>query len=227
MFDRIRKLSKEGHNQVDIVWYIQGPQIRTGKIEAPFSINKGDTIRATSESILGTKERIISISYENMLQDFHKDDVIFTNDGTVKLVVQDKDDKDVICICICVCVCVCEATGKVPNNKGCNMPFGSTSSVASQTTGLFGLGTDNENEFFRETLGRYNYPQRYQRPRLYCERFEPVCERMETRTLRFVPRLNAFWLSIPLFKKLTFSWIRGDQGVKIEACNVPQWQRGN
>jgi pyruvate kinase len=95
-----------------------GPKIRTGKMEAPFDINVGDKIRVTPEPILGNKERI-SISYEEMLKDLNKDDVIFINDGIVKLVVVDKDDKDLIC--------ECHAAGKISNHKGCNMPSGKLS----------------------------------------------------------------------------------------------------
>jgi len=87
-------------------------------MEAPFEISVGDKIRVTPEVILGTKERI-TISYKEMLTDLHKDDVIFINDGIVKLVVVDKDDKDLIC--------ECHAAGKISNNKGCNMPSGKLS----------------------------------------------------------------------------------------------------
>ena len=67
---------------------------------------------------MGTKERI-TISYDEMLKDLHKDDVIFINDGIVKLVVVDKDDKDLIC--------ECHAAGKISDHKGCNMPSGKLS----------------------------------------------------------------------------------------------------
>ena len=119
LFDRVRKLSAKYNDQVGILCDIQGPKIRTGKMKEPFEIGRGDTIRVTPESgVLGTPERI-SISYDSMLADLHENDVIFINDGIVKLVVKEKTDTDLIC--------VCEAGGTISNNKGCNMPSGKLS----------------------------------------------------------------------------------------------------
>jgi len=53
------------------------------------------------------------------LEDLDKGDIIYINDGTVKLAVESKDDNDLIC--------VCEAAGKISDNKGCNMPSGNLS----------------------------------------------------------------------------------------------------
>ena len=119
-FDRIRRLSKKYNDQVAILCDIQGPKIRTGKMATPFHINLGDTIRVTPDVILGTKERI-TITYETLIADLNINDVIFINDGIVKLVVIEKDEpaNDLIC--------KCHAAGEISNNKGCNMPSGKLS----------------------------------------------------------------------------------------------------
>lgn len=118
IFDRIRLLSSKWNNQIAILCDIQGPKIRTGKMEAPFELAVGDTLRVTPEPILGTKDRI-GISYDEMLTDLEPNDVIFINDGIVKLVVRDKDETDLICECL--------SAGSVSDHKGCNIPSGKLS----------------------------------------------------------------------------------------------------
>jgi len=108
-FDKIRRLSAKYNNQVGILCDIQGPKIRTGKMQQAFALNVGDEVRVTAKEILGTKERF-SISYENMIEDLDEGDTIFINDGIVKLVVVDKYATDLICRC--------EAAGNVSDHKG-------------------------------------------------------------------------------------------------------------
>lgn len=120
IFNRVRKLSLKYNNSVAILCDVQGPKIRTGMMEAPFSIAFGDTIRVTPKEIVGNSERI-QIKYETLLEDLGADDIIFINDGIVKLVVVEKDEAagDLIC--------TCEAPGDINNHKGCNMPSGKLS----------------------------------------------------------------------------------------------------
>lgn len=114
-FDLVRRLSARYDHQVAILCDIQGPKIRTGTMKKMFLIQVGDVIRVTPESVLGTPERI-QIKYQTLLEDLDTDDIIFINDGNVKLVVMEKDlvsNKDLICKCM--------AAGTISDNKGCNM----------------------------------------------------------------------------------------------------------
>ena len=47
-------------NQIGILCDIQGPKIRTGKMEEPFEVNFGDKIRVTPDEC---RERLISLRY--------------------------------------------------------------------------------------------------------------------------------------------------------------------
>jgi pyruvate kinase len=120
IFDRVRKLSAKYNNSVAILCDVQGPKIRTGIMKEPFTIAYGDTIRVTPQEVIGTPERI-QIKYDTLLQDLGPADIIFINDGIVKLVVLEKDEAagDLIC--------TCEAPGDINNHKGCNMPSGKLS----------------------------------------------------------------------------------------------------
>jgi pyruvate kinase len=115
LFDSIRALSEKYDHQLSIICDIQGPKIRTGKMEAPFSVKKGDRIDVTPEAVTGNKD-LIQIKYEHMLQDLHKGDTIFINDGIIKLVVEKVNEKTLTCIV--------EAGGMISNHKGCNIPSG-------------------------------------------------------------------------------------------------------
>eukprot|EP01114_Cavostelium_apophysatum_P010075 TRINITY_DN2349_c0_g1_i1.p1 TRINITY_DN2349_c0_g1~~TRINITY_DN2349_c0_g1_i1.p1 ORF type:complete len:496 (-),score=109.66 TRINITY_DN2349_c0_g1_i1:38-1525(-) len=118
LFNLIRELGTQYDEQISIICDVQGPKIRTGLMKAPFHLAVGDTIRVTAEVVEGTKERI-TISYPHLTQDLGPNDIIYINDGIVKLVVKNKDGNDL--------VCVCEAPGQVSDHKGCNIPKGNLS----------------------------------------------------------------------------------------------------
>lgn len=131
---------------------IQGPKIRTGKMKEPFEVAIGDKIRVTNNPVVGTPERI-QISYETLgkqaillfgsshslsvvfkhthktsifriiylVQDLDAGDVIFINDGTVKLEVEERD------VTSNELICEVKTSGKISDNKGCNMPSGQLS----------------------------------------------------------------------------------------------------
>jgi pyruvate kinase len=113
-FELVRRLSARYDHQVAILCDIQGPKIRTGKMKEHFLIQVGNMIRVTPESVLGTPERI-QVKYKTLLEDLDTDDIIFINDGNVKLVVMEKDlaNKDLLCKCM--------AAGTISDHKGCNM----------------------------------------------------------------------------------------------------------
>lgn len=192
-----------------------GPKIRTGKMKEPFHINKGDTIRVTPDDILGTKDRI-KISYDTMLTDLGKDDVIFINDGIVKLVVTDIDQaaNDLIC--------VCEAAGNISNNKGCNMPSGKLSvnvvtpkdakdlafiaTLGPEYVAASFVGTADDVKQVREELAKNG-----NNDIKICAKIErPVAlENIDA----IIQEADAIMVA------------RGDLGVEIEAWEVPKWQK--
>jgi pyruvate kinase len=184
-------------------------------MEAPFFINQGDNIRVTSELVVGTKDRI-SISYENMLTDLSKDDVIFINDGIVKLVIVEKDEQanDLIC--------VCEAAGYISNHKGCNMPSGKLSvnvvtpkdakdlafiaTLNPEYVAASFVGFGDDVKKVRKTLednGNHDI-------KIIAKIERPVAlENLD----EIIQEADALMVA------------RGDLGVEIEAWDVPKWQK--
>jgi pyruvate kinase len=208
-------LSKKYNNQVAILCDIQGPKIRTGKMEAPFTINRGDTIRVTPDTIIGNKDRI-SISYQNMLTDLSEKDVIFINDGIIKLVVVGKDEaaNDLIC--------ECHAAGNISNNKGCNMPSGKLSVdvvTPKDAEDLAFIATLNP-EYVAASFVGYAEDVRKVR-RTLAENGNTdikICAKIE----RPIALEN---LDEIIQEADALMVARGDLGAEIEAWDVPKWQK--
>jgi len=117
-FNTVRRLSEKFNHQVSIICDIQGPKIRTGRMKEAFVVKPGDVIRVTPEKIVGTKERI-SIKYPTILKDLDPGELIFINDGIIRLRVTEKQPNDL--------VCVVESGGSISDHKGCNIPSGKIS----------------------------------------------------------------------------------------------------
>ncbi|MGA1872060.1 MAG: pyruvate kinase [Thermoplasmatota archaeon] len=113
VFSLIREISREKGMDVAILCDIQGPKIRTGRMERPFHLNTDDVVRVTSDEVVGKPERF-SILYPQLLEDLSVGDDIFLNDGIVKLRVTEKEGKEL--------VCTVRSGGMVSDSKGCNIP---------------------------------------------------------------------------------------------------------
>ena len=213
IFNRVRKLSAKYNNQVAILCDIQGPKIRTGLMVEPFYLPLGETIRVTSQEVLGTPQRI-HIKYDTLLQDLDKDDVIFINDGIVKLVVIDKDENDLICMC--------ETPGDVSNHKGCNLPSGRLSvnvvtpkdeedlkfiaQLDPEYIAASFIGTGDDVRTVRARLAEYGNSD----IKIIAKVERPVALKNLDDIIRESDALMV---------------ARGDLGVEIEAWDVPKWQK--
>jgi len=117
-FNTVRKISEKYNHQVSIICDIQGPKIRTGLMKEPFSVKPGDEIRITPQEVTGTRE-LIQIRYATMMNDLGVGDLVFINDGIIRLTVTAKEET-----CL---VCLVESGGLISDKKGCNIPSGNIS----------------------------------------------------------------------------------------------------
>jgi pyruvate kinase len=215
LFDRVRELSRKWNDQVAILCDIQGPKIRTGKMKEPFHLGKGDVIRVTPQEILGTPERI-QISYLNMLQDLNKEDVIFINDGIVKLVVVDKDEANQDLIC------ECRAAGNVSDHKGCNMPSGKLSVdviTPKDANDLAFIAELNPEYVAASFVGTADDVRKVRR----CL---AINGNTEIKIIAKIERPVALENLDAIIQEADAIMVaRGDLGVEIEAWDVPKWQK--
>lgn len=111
----IRSLSRELNRPVGILLDLQGPKVRTGKLEngEPVQLGKNDLFKITSRKVTGSRE-IVSTTYKHLPEDVWKGDKILVDDGLIELKVQEKDDDTV--------TCRVQVGGVLGENKGINLP---------------------------------------------------------------------------------------------------------
>ncbi len=109
-FEARKKLGKP----VALLLDMQGPEIRTGKLEnAPVTLEKGNTFTLVNDEIVGN-EKQTSVSYKNLYQDVEIGSTVLIDDGLIELKVKEIKGKDIVCDII--------NGGKLGNRKSINLP---------------------------------------------------------------------------------------------------------
>ena len=98
---------------IPILMDLCGPKLRIGVVEDDTYIKEGDTIKITTENIIGNKN-IISTNYENLTKDIKPNDIILIDDGLIKLKTKEVSDKTITCEVI--------YGGQLKSKKGINLP---------------------------------------------------------------------------------------------------------
>ncbi len=112
----VREASKRVGVPVEVLQDLQGPKIRTGKMQGgKIVLEPGADVTITTEDVLGTPERFSTV-YKNLPSDVRVGDEILLADGRLKLVVKKKRSKktDVLCTVI--------IGGELGDKKGINLP---------------------------------------------------------------------------------------------------------
>ncbi|MBN2154588.1 MAG: pyruvate kinase [Candidatus Lokiarchaeota archaeon] len=121
--ENVIKTIREISDSTAILCDIQGPKIRIGKLLEPTMLIQGDFIKITTEeNWVGTKEKI-PISYRGFLNDVKPGDIVYINDGLVKLVIKEikKEGKYALCEVL--------LGGLISDGKGVNIPSGKLSTA--------------------------------------------------------------------------------------------------
>ncbi|MFG0313502.1 MAG: pyruvate kinase, partial [Phycisphaerales bacterium] len=94
----IREVAERKNANIAILMDLQGPKIRTGKLEPPhrITLEPGAPFTITSSDIIGNSERV-STTYENLPNDVKPGDRILLSDGTMELAVESVTGNDVHC----------------------------------------------------------------------------------------------------------------------------------
>ena len=113
--DTVKEVRAELGLPVAILLDTKGPEIRTGKFDAPaYELVEGQTFTLTTEDFLGTQDKC-QISYTGLPGDVVVGDKILIDDGLVELEVLEAPKGNEI-------VCRVNNGGTVKNNKGVNVP---------------------------------------------------------------------------------------------------------
>lgn len=116
VLDRLRAASLKVRKAVGVLGDLQGPKIRTGKLEkGAIELVEGKELSITTdESVLGTQE-LVSTTYPHLAADVNVGDRILLDDGLLELKVLATDKKSLIRTEVV-------HGGTLKNNKGINLP---------------------------------------------------------------------------------------------------------
>src|SRR5215207_3428801 len=111
----IREASGSVGRPVAIMQDLQGPKIRVGELVGggPVQLVEGNTLRITTQDVLGTAERI-GCTYSGLAKDVQPGDRMLLDDGRIRLSVLESLDSDV--------VTRVEDGGPLGEHKGINLP---------------------------------------------------------------------------------------------------------
>ncbi len=110
----VRDLNKEHNTNICLLQDLQGPKIRTNKIENDgVEIKSGEIITIESGDFEGSASRI-STTYKTIAQDVKKGDPIMIDDGNLELCVESTDGSKVIARVV--------FGGILKSRKGINLP---------------------------------------------------------------------------------------------------------
>ncbi len=111
----IRRAASEARQAVAILQDLQGPKMRIGELAGhrPVNLSAGDSVRITTDAVVGTGARI-STTYEALPDDVRKGDVILLDDGRLQLRVTGVAGREVQTEVLVGCA--------LDEHKGMNLP---------------------------------------------------------------------------------------------------------
>jgi len=111
----IRSLSRSMNQPVGILLDLQGPKVRTGKLEngTPVELKKNTTFKITTQTMLGNRD-MVATTYKDLPGDVEAGDKILIDDGLIELRVEESVVDTV--------TCTVRVGGTLKENKGINLP---------------------------------------------------------------------------------------------------------
>ncbi|MDR3749491.1 MAG: pyruvate kinase [Acidobacteriota bacterium] len=125
VIQRLRKVAAELGRTICVLQDLQGPKIRTGRLQdrIPIALTKGQTLIITARDVLGTAE-MIATTYQDLAKDVKPGERILLSDGRIELVVREVHGADVVCEVL--------NGGMLGEHQGINLP-GTNVSIPSLT----------------------------------------------------------------------------------------------
>ncbi len=109
----LRRVAEEKGAVLGIMQDIQGPKIRIGIIPGKVTLEAGQTFIITTDECVGSAERV-SVNYPGLPQDVRPGNVIYLDDGLLKLEVTEVKGNDVYCQVV--------VGGELSSRKGVTLP---------------------------------------------------------------------------------------------------------
>ena len=94
--EHVRHAAATAGRRVAVLQDLAGPKIRIGKLDREsYDLLKGDKVTLSKNDLVGNNT-IFSCSHKEVIADLKKSDIVFINDGTVKLIVREKKSEELI-----------------------------------------------------------------------------------------------------------------------------------
>ncbi len=98
--EKILALRKEMNIPIALILDMQGPEVRTGKLEVgvkeKIALEDGQKFTLVNEDILGDKDKV-SVSYKGLYKDIEIGAKVLIDDGAIELKVDEIVGKDIVC----------------------------------------------------------------------------------------------------------------------------------
>lgn len=113
--DLVKQLREEEHRNVAMLLDTKGPEIRTGLLKdgKKVMLEAGKEIILTTEEVVGDAQKI-SISYDGLVEDVEREQMILIDDGLIELKVKGKTANEIHCEIV--------NGGELGERKGVNVP---------------------------------------------------------------------------------------------------------
>ena len=111
--EMIKKIRAELNVPLAIMVDIKGPEVRTGRVDNPILVNKGDVIIFTGEQI-AAHDNIVPINYEKIADDVFVGGQILLNDGMLKMEITKIENGLIHSVAL--------NDGKIGNHKNMHFP---------------------------------------------------------------------------------------------------------
>ena len=146
--DMLKELREEEHTNTAILLDTKGPEIRVkdfknGKIE----LKPGQTFTLTTDEVEGD-EKMVSITYKNLVNDVKPGNTILIDDGLIEMTVEQVSENKIVCRVV--------NGGPVSNHKGVNVPRVNLSMpyISDQDRSDIIFGIENDFDFIAASFVR-------------------------------------------------------------------------
>ncbi len=113
LLGRVRKVAAELNQFIPVMFDLQGPKIRIGKLRQPITLVEGQAMTIAVGSELGDAD-LLYTSYPHFCKDVKAGEAILIDDGKIRFRVKEVVDNRVHC--------VVEVPGLLKERKGINLP---------------------------------------------------------------------------------------------------------
>ena len=94
---RVRRLADELRRPVGILLDTQGPAIRTGPLQAPLELKRGEVLEFTMRGVKPSQPNSVEVNYDKFADDLKVGQSVLVDNGLIKLTVIEKKKDRVLC----------------------------------------------------------------------------------------------------------------------------------